>query len=474
MWISALIESVCYNIQDMPSARKIKKKSGGSVYVVTVDMGYGHQRAVYPLHHLAACPPGIDADGTSIITANAYPGIPRRDRARWEGGRSLYETVSRLKKLPFVGKYIFNLMDYLQRIEPFYPKRDLSAPTQQVKQQYRMMRRGWGRHLIQKLNKKPRPLITSFFSIAFFAEEHGYKEDIYCLCTDTDISRAWAPLRPQKSRIKYFAPNRRVKERLELYGVPAKNIYVTGFPLPQENIGGQEEILREQLGCRIGNLDPEGRYQRKYQHTLDYYLGAQYCRRDNKHPLTITFAVGGAGAQRDIGIQILDSLHDHIDQGKVRLHLVAGVRQDVYRFYEREVRRLHLDQKHDGQVHIIYADTKYEYFRQFNQVLLHTDILWTKPSELSFYTALGLPIIMAPTVGAQEEFNKSWLHQIGAGFEQEDPRYTHQWLFDWLRSGWLAEAALHGFMDAPQHAVQHIESIVLKGKRSEIEDIHFL
>lgn len=455
--------------------KKITNHSRSQAYVVTVDMGYGHQRAVYPLTHLAAKPPGMKTKETNIITANAYEGISRLDKARWEGGRSIYETISRMKKLPLIGKRIFGVMDHLQRIEPFYPKRDLSRPFQQVRQQYRMIRRGWGRDLIQKLNKKPLPLITSFFAVAFFAEEHGYKEDIYCLCTDTDISRAWVPLEPQKSRIRYFAPTKRVRDRLLLYGVKAEQVYVTGFPLPEENIGGAgEHILRSDLGCRIAHLDPKRKYQQKYQHTLDYYLGAEYCQGNGRWPLTIMFAVGGAGAQRHIGIQILNSLHKEIDAGKVRLILVAGTRHDVYAYYQKEVSRLHLNEKHNGSIEIIFEPTKHAYFQRFNEILRTADILWTKPSELSFYAALGIPIIMAPTVGSQEEFNRAWLHQIGAGFEQEDARYTHEWLFDWLHSGWLARAAMEGFMNAPQHAVKHIESIVLKGRRSEIEEIHLL
>ena len=81
---------------------------------------------------------------------------------------------------------------------------------------------------------------------------------------------------------------------------------------------------------------------------------------------------------------------------------------------------------------------------------------------------------MAPSVGSQEDYNRAWLHSIDAGFEQEDPRYVHEWLFDWLESGWLAEAAMKGFLDAPRNGVYHIEEIVLHGIRSEIEDMHLL
>ncbi len=450
-----------------------QKKNFKQAYVVAVDMGYGHERAVYPLKDIAACPVGWQ-DAT-IIIANNYGGIPKSDKVKWESSRKLYEWVSRLKKVPLIGPLSFSVMDYVQRIESFYPKRDLSSPILQVKQIYRMIASGWGKHLIDTLNANPLPLITSFFAVAFFAEEHGYTGEIYCLCTDTDISRAWAPLNPQKSRIKYCAPNKRVKQRLELYGVPSKQIYVTGFPLPKENTGTKDlKILKQSLGSRIGNLDPNLRYQRKYQSTVEGYLGDEHRDRTKSHPLTITFAVGGAGAQRDIGITILESLHEYIDQGKVRLNLVAGSRNDVYVYYENKVKELHMDKKHEGMINIIYDGEKMEYFEKFNRALLTTDILWTKPSELSFYAALGLPIIIAPSIGSQEDYNRAWLHSIGAGFEQEDPRYTHEWLFDWLESGWLAEAAMSGFLHAPRNGTYHIEEVVLKGKRSEIDDVHLL
>ncbi|MBU1895487.1 hypothetical protein KJ641_01295 [Patescibacteria group bacterium] len=443
-------------------------------YVVTVDMGYGHQRAVYPLKDIAASPVGWS--GQSIISANTYPGIPKKDQRMWEGSRRLYEMISRMKKIPLIGEKIFGILDHFQRIEPFYPRRDLSDPIIQVRSIYRLIKKGWGKHLIDNLNKKPLPLITSFFAIAFFAEEHGYKEEIYCICTDTDISRSWVPMNPEKTRINYLAPNKRVRERLIEYGIAPEKIYVTGFPLPKENIGGKNfSILKESLGRRICNLDPNHKYRKKYMKTLEERIGKKYSHMDNAgHPITISFAVGGAGAQRAMGLTILDSLHQEIDDGKVKLNLVAGSRNDVYRYYESEVKRLHLEKLHDGMVKIIYDPDKMEYFRKFNEALLTTDILWTKPSELSFYAGLGIPIIMAPTIGSQEEFNKAWLHSIGAGVEQEDPRYTNEWLFDWLKSGWFAEAAVQGFMDAPRNGAYHVEEVALHGKRSEIEDMHLL
>ncbi len=445
----------------------MKNKNFEKAYVITVDMGYGHQRAVHPL---------VDIAEGGIINANNYAGIPKKDQRSWEGGRKVYEKISRLKHLPLIGDWIFDLMDYFQRIEPFYPARDLTRATIQLKGIYHMIQNGWGKDLIDRLNKNPLPLITSFFTVAYFADYHGYKGDIYLICCDADVSRAWAPMHAEKSKIKYLVPNRRVKERVELYGVKAEHIFITGFPLPKENIGGKElKVLRKSLGERIIHLDPKGLYRKKYKDTIDDFVGKDYFKKTSpQHPLTITFAVGGAGAQREIGADILASLKKKILSGEIKLNLIAGVRNDVYLYYQKKIKQLGLSGKTNGNIEILYAETKNEYFDKFNEMLLTTDILWTKPSELSFYAGLGLPIIVAPTVGSQETFNKDWLISIGAGVEQQDPRYVNEWLFDWLDSGWLAEAAMNGFLNAPRNGVYHMEEVVLKGKRSEIEDIHLL
>ena len=182
---------------------------------------------------------------------------------------------------------------------------------------------------------------------------------------------------------------------------------------------------KKNLGCRISNLDPNGRYRKKYQDTLDHFLGHEYCDLESKHPLTITYAVGGAGAQREIGKDILVSLQEYIRKGEIRLNLVAGIKNDIYRYFEEAVRECNLEDKCGKTINIIYSENKMDYFAKFNHTLLTTDILWTKPSELSFYSALGLPIIMAPPIGSQEKFNRAWLYSVGSGLKQENPKYTN-------------------------------------------------
>lgn len=437
-------------------------------WVVTVDMGYGHQRAAYPLRHLS--PTG------KVIVANNYEGIPERDARIWRQSREFYEFVSRLINIPWIGRPLFNLYDKIQAIPHFYPRRDLSAPNVQTKQIYRLIRNGWGKDLIDYLNKKDIPLITTFFTIAFFAEEHKFKNDIYCVICDADISRSWVGLVPQKSRIKFLAPCRRVVERLKVYGVPKENIFLTGFPLPEENIGTHElKFLKSDLLNRLRNLDPEGRYHQKYSGTIKQFLQHPAISvTGERKPIALTFAVGGAGAQRNLASDLILSLRKKILSGEMTLNLVAGVRNDVYLYFREKIQKLGLQKALGKNLNILFALDKEEYFKKFNDLLRHTDILWTKPSELVFYTALGIPVIMAPSVGSQENYNRTWLKTINAGISQNNPKYTHEWLFDWVKSGWLAEAAMAGFLDGRQFGIYNIHDVIFKGVKEPAKSYQLL
>lgn len=439
------------------------EKQKQKMYVVAVDMGYGHQRAAYPF---------IASSQSGVINANHYAGISRSEEHSWEGGRFWYELISRFKNIPLLGTTSFKIMDHFQKIQPFYPRRDLSAQSQQLKWFNKQVKGGLGKALINELNKKPLPFLTTFFVAAYFAERNGYKDKIYLVVCDADVARAWAPVNSATSRIIYLAPNKRVKERLKLYGVRESHIHVTGFPLPKENIGGyKSNILRHDLKARLYNLDPRGVYRKKYAKVIEDYL-CPVREIKKKHPLTITFAVGGAGAQRDIGVMILQRLKNHLKKGKIRLNLVAGARNDVYLYFENALKYNGL--ANTKNVRIIYAEDKVEYFKIFNEALRTTDVLWTKPSELTFYCGLGIPIIISEPVGSQEQYNREWLFNIGAGIDSPDPRYVDEWLFDFLDSGWLAEAAMEGFLDAPKHGTYNIENIVLRGKITEIDEVHLL
>lgn len=409
-------------------------------WVVDVNMGYGHQRTAYPLKNLAI-------DG-KIINANSYEGIPLADKKAWETSHKFYEFISNFKKTPLVGELAFSSFDAFQKILKFYPKRDLSRPNLVSKRLYSFFERGWGKDLIEKLKKKPAPLISTFFIPAFMAEFFDYPGEIFCVVCDADVFRSWAPLDPSKSRIKYFTPNKRTFERLKLYGVKQENIFLTGYPLPAENVENAKEDLKQ----RIVNLDPGNKYFEKYETLIKNTLGQLPEKSD--HSLTIMFAVGGVGAQKEIGLKIIKSLTPKIQAGEIKIIISAGTRKGVKEYFDPVRNSI------SNGVEVIFEKDIEKYFRKFNQALRKTDILWTKPSELSFYTALGLPIIIAPTIGSQEDFNKEWLMHLGSAKNQENPAYADEWLMDDINSGWFAKAALHGFIEGERMGTFNIQKII--------------
>lgn len=419
-----------------------KKKA----WVISVDMGYGHQRAAWPLKTIA--------QGGNVISANNYPGIPLSDRRVWRDTRRLYDLISRFKQVPLIGDAAFGLFDRFQNIRDFYPKVQRKEPTLQVRQIYRLFeKRQWGKHLIEKLGVKKLPLVTTFFAIGFMAEYWKYKEPIYVVVTDTDVSRAWAPLNPKKTRIIYCASTSRVVERLQSYGIPVSNIVLTGFPLPQELLGTK---VLEDLKRRLVRLDPTGSYRTLYSPIVAKYVG-KIAQRSSA-PVSVTFAIGGAGAQKELGREILFGLAPLIRKQKVTFNLIAGVHESVAEYFKGAVKEARLKKG----VKIMSASTKREYFQKFNQLMRSTDVLWTKPSELVFYAALGIPIITAPPIGSQEIQNRKWLMESGAGMRQLDPRFVHQWFPDMLEKGLLTEAAMQGYVELEKQGTRNVIKTVLQ------------
>jgi len=422
------------------------------VWIVAVDMGYGHQRAVYPLRKFAY--------GDIIVTANNYEGIPPEDRIIWEDDERFYNFISRFKSRGRLGRLAFNIFDHFQKIDEYYPIKKRTEPTLQLKSVYNRINRGWGRHLIRELAKRPVPLLTPFFTVAHMAEYWGYPGKIFVLVTDSDVSRAWAPMNPQKSKICYLAPTERVVGRLKEYGVLPERVFYTGFPLPEELVGADSRIARTNLKRRILALDPEGFYQEKFKPLIQSYMGKLKPRRGRVQPVNLAFAVGGAGAQAEIGCAATKSLAKLIRKNKVSLNLIAGVSEAAAHKFRDAVRKSDLESFFGERINVIFESNKSAYFKRFNQLLKNIDVLWTKPSELSFYAALGIPLIISPPVGSQEVQNREWLLSFGAGADQLNPKFTCEWLADWIQGGRLAEMALEGFVKMERRGVENIKKVL--------------
>lgn len=414
-------------------------------------MGLGHQRAAYPLKEMAY--EGIYLFGEDFVRQNG-------EKKLWRLFSKSYEFISRTKQVPIIGPSLFNILEKLQNISPYYPFKDRSRPSLQLKSLYSLIRRGMGHDLCSRLKKENLPVITTFYAAAIAVEELT-DLPVYCIICDSDINRVWVAQNPKKSRIVYFTPCGRAMRRLKQYGVPDERIFITGFPLPLENIGDETmDILRSDLIKRLGRLDPTGRFNIIHGEEVRHYLlnNIEHCK---DQPLTITYAVGGAGAQTDIGRDALSSLAPLIQQNKIRLNISVGTRIGVYNYFIKILKKTGL--QNNGNVHIIFDLNPYAYFREFNRSLRTTDILWTKPSELSFYCGLGIPIIIAPPIGPHEVANRRWLRELGAGIVQQDPRYCGEWLFDHLHDGLYAQAAWDGFLYARKKGVYKIREVLSTG-----------
>ena len=434
------------------------------MWVVAVNMGYGHQRTAYPLKDFALFPKTIEHKTgktfeEKIIIANDYKGIPWKDKKIWETSRKFYESISRMKTIPLVGDRLFSFYDKLQEIPKFYPHRDLSKPNFSLKLLFYLIKKGWGKDLISKLKEAaPHPFVTTFFIPAFMAEAFNYPGEIFCIVCDADVSRSWVSSNPSKSRIKYFAPNSWVVGRLKSYGVKKENIFLTGYPLPLENIGTEKkEILKRDLRYRILNLDINKEYRKAYKPLIDKYLGVLPDKPD--HILTIMLSIGGAGAQKELAMKFVKSLSEKIKSKKIKIILSAGNRQAVKEYFINRINKLGLGKSLGNEIEIIFFKNSGDYFKEFNEKLRKTDILWTKPSELSFYSGLGLPIVVAPPIGSQEHFNRKWLVSLGSGILEENSNYANQWLIDFLLSGRFAESAMQGFLEAGSLGTYNIVKI---------------
>ena len=377
------------------------------------------------------------------------------ERRRWERLRGQYEWVSRVSGWPMIGRLMRRLLNWATHIAPLHPERDQSRPSFAAKYfKKQVLRGGLGRDLVDFLESQGGPLFTSFYAPAIAADYLG-REDAFCLVTDSDVNRVWAPVDAKATRINYLVPTPRTRRRLMAYGVPAERIRVTGFPLPDRCVGGPDRaILRGDLARRIRRLDPSCTFRRDHGRMIEAELGHDLS--GTAPPPLLTFAVGGAGAQKEIAAAFLPGLLPQIRAGAIRLCLIAGIREEVRRYFMDLLRKVDAESLLGEGIEVFHAPDIVSYFDGFDARMRETDILWTKPSELAFYAGLGIPILMAPPVGVHERYNGRWLTEHGAGIPQHRPKHTEQWLLNLLADGKLAGAAWSGFTRLPNRGLYAI------------------
>ncbi|MFN3414015.1 MAG: DUF6938 domain-containing protein, partial [Thermoanaerobaculum sp.] len=257
-------------------------------------------------------------------------------------------------------------------------------------------------------------------------------------------------------------PSERAVRRLHAYGVPPHRVHLTGFPLPPELVNeGQEKQVAEAMARRLARLDPAGTFRQQFRAELQGAL-PQLARVSSPEPPRLTFAVGGAGAQAFMVRQFLPSLSPLLREDRLRLALVAGVNERVFRRFQQWVTEAGLDHLPSQVLQVLWEPTVEAYLASFHRLLADTDILWTKPSELTFFAALGIALVFAPPVGVHEVLNRRWALERGAGLKQEHPSAAGQWLADWLADGTLAGAAWNGFRRLPRRGGSRIAELVAR------------
>ena len=406
----------------------ISIESKNKVLIATAEMGFGHLRALYPLE---------ETFESKLIVLGQNDGSNPFEKRIWKISLTLYESISRFKKFPILGPIVYSMMNGLLAI----PHPESRATKIEKSFAYWLLERFIWLGLCKGLQKKLKSrqyLITSFYA-PVIALSKRTDLTVFCQICDSDLSRVWVAKNPVKNNTQYLAPCTKAVERLLKYGVQRSRIHLTGFPFEHKLVGGySQEIALKNYKKRMQLLE------NPYNISPDT-------------PLEIAYIVGGAGAYSDIGIQIANLLKDEIEEGLIILHLVAGIKTDVICSYSNFKQTRFPESKN---LNILGSSTLHDYFNQFNELISHVHILWTKPSELVFYSALGIPIIMTDPLGPQEEANRNWLLEIGAGTSQYLSKYTNFWLMNRLNTKEFSRMAFAGWNKGIRTASYRIPEII--------------
>lgn len=397
------------------------------VMVAAASMGYGHLRAAASI---------ADRLGVSLVRADQPPLTDDVELTRWRRSRRAYESLSRAAGHRVLGVVARGLLNRLTAIGRASSGPDPSRPPAAVRSLDRAIQRGFGRSLAEELKRTGRGLVTTFYAPAIAAASHGV-DPVWCVVTDTDIHRIWVAADPAGCPVRYLVPTESAAARLRSYGVPPDRVRVTGFPLPHSLVGGLPQSAAEHN-------------QRRRMDRLT---------RRRREPIRLMFAVGGAGAQISPARALLTSLGPMLATGDLKLTLVAGARPDLVRRFLGWVR---LAQRHGApaeSVEVLGAEDFPTYLARFNRRLADTDVLWTKPSELVFFAALGLPLILDYPLGDHERANRDWILSAGAGFVRGRAGDATDWLRPALENGRLAACSAAGFAHLPRLGLESIVAI---------------
>jgi hypothetical protein len=194
-------------------------------------------------------------------------------------------------------------------------------------------------------------------------------------------------------------------------------------PMPQGSLFYTGHYVDHELVANLEH-DTEKRLERVEQGKAKRYL----------------LTVGGAGAQKEIFAQVIRTLLPEIEQGKAVLFLNVGDHETVWKellaaipelrqakFYQDDYENAANFAAHavDGEVSGIYGFCHRDIFGAVyltNLLMRASDVLVTKPSELSFYP---IPKLFIHRVGGHEAYGAIRSSEMGDGtYECETPAET--------------------------------------------------
>lgn len=170
---------------------------------------------------------------------------------------------------------------------------------------------------------------------------------------------------------------------------------------------------------------------------------ARKARKDAGAPMRFLLTIGGAGAQREIFVQIIKFLMPYVGKGKAAIYVNVGDYRNVWDEIVNEIPKLkNIVKEHfnewektkafamdalDGEVkgvHAFYHENIFEAVYCTNLLMRSADVLMTKPSELAFYP---VPKLFIKRVGGHERWGAIHSAHIGDGtLECRDIGHTLQ------------------------------------------------
>lgn len=227
--------------------------------------------------------------------------------------------------------------------------------------------------------------------IAGLRRHNGYTVPQVTIITDMDVHAWWY----QQPCEKYFVPRALCQYQLELHGVPAEDIQVSGIPI----LPCFEDLVKN-----VSELGPEDRRQR-FLDFMDIKLDLWESAEDLR-PVLLVMS-GGSG--------VFPTFENLLQLRTPSIIVVVCGRQADIR---SELEKIHVP-KH---LRVRFAG----YTHTMHELMAVGDVIITKPGGLITSEALtcGLMIVIVDPYAGQEERNAAMLLEEGAAIQVHNPEVT--------------------------------------------------